>query len=61
MQKALGLLVPTINFSYYTPQFGFEEKHSVDSTFFIAAETIICSLDRRRYGCGIYVELQESI
>ena len=43
----------------YNLQFGFCVNHSIDHTLICMTESIKTSLDNKRYGCGIYLDLQQ--
>ena len=44
----------------YPLQFGFQENNSIDHALISMTEEIRSSLDNRRYGCGIFVDLQKA-
>ena len=44
----------------YPLQFGFQENNSIDHALISMSEEIRSSLDNRRYGCGIFLDLQEA-
>ena len=44
----------------YNLQFGFQEHHSIDHALISLTETIRKSLDNKRFGCGIFIELQKA-
>ena len=44
----------------YPLQFGFQESNSIDHALISMTEEIRSSLDNRRYGCGIFVDLQKA-
>ena len=41
-------------------QFGFRENHSINHALLIMTETIKNSLDNRKLGCGIFLDLQKA-
>ena len=41
-------------------QFGFRTGHSTDNALVSLTETIKSSLDKNRYGCGIFIDLQKA-
>ena len=44
----------------YPLKFGFQENNSIDHALISMTEEIRCSLDNRRYGCGIFLDLQKA-
>ena len=44
----------------YQLQFGFQANNSIDHALISMTEEIRSSLDNRRYGCGIFVDLQKA-
>ena len=44
----------------YSMQFGFREKHSIDHALVSLTETIRNSLDDKKFGCGIFIDLQKA-
>ena len=44
----------------YPLQFSFQENNSIDHALIRMTEEIRSSLDNRRYGCGIFVDLQKA-
>ena len=44
----------------YPLQFGFQENNSIDHALITMTEEIRSSLDNRRYGCGIFLDLQKA-
>ena len=44
----------------YNLQFGFQENHSIDHALVSLTETIRYSLDNKRFGCGIFIDLQKA-
>ena len=44
----------------YNLQFGFQEHHSIDHAPISLTETIRYSLDNKRFGCGIFIDLQKA-
>ena len=43
---------------YYALQFGFRASHSINHALVSLTETIKNSLDSRKFGCGIFIDLQ---
>ena len=41
-------------------QFGFRTGHSTDHALVSLTETIKSSLEKNRYGCGIFIDLQKA-
>ena len=41
-------------------QFGFRTAHSSDHALIILTETIKSSLDKKRFGCGIFIDLHKA-
>ena len=41
-------------------QFGFQENHSIDHALISMTETIRKSLDNKKYGCGVFIDLQKA-
>ena len=41
-------------------QFGFQENHSVDHALISITEAIRNTLDDRKYGCGVFIDLQKA-
>ena len=44
----------------YNLQFGFQENHSIDHALVSLTETIRHSLDNKRFGCGIFIDIQKA-
>ena len=44
----------------YCMQFGFRTGHSTDHALISLTETIKSSLDNKRFGCGIFIDLQKA-
>ena len=44
----------------YTLQFGFQENHSIDHALVSLTEAIRNTLDNKRLGCGIFIDLQKA-
>ena len=44
----------------YSDQFGFREKHSTNHASISMTETIKSTIDNGRYGCGVFIVLQEA-
>ena len=44
----------------YPNQLGFREKHSTNQALIIMTETIKSTIDNGRYGCGVFIDLQEA-
>ena len=45
----------------YSLQFGFQENHSIDQALVSLTEAIRNTLDNKRFGCGIFVNLQKAL
>ena len=45
---------------YSVMQFGFRSGHSTDHALISLTETIKSSLDNKRFGCGIFIDLQKA-
>ena len=43
----------------YSLQFGFQENHSIDHALVSLTETVRNTLDNKRFGCGIFIDLQK--
>ena len=41
-------------------QFGFQENHSIDHALVSLTEAIRNTLDNKRFGCGIFIDLQKA-
>ena len=50
----------TSNNVIHTLQFGFQENHSVDHALISITEAIRNTLDNKKYGCGVFVDLQKA-
>ena len=50
----------THNKVIYPLQFGFQENHSIDHALISMTEAIRNTLDNRKYGCGIFIDLQKA-
>ena len=59
MYKRLYSFV-TCNKIIYTLQFGFQESHSIDHALISLTETIRRNLDNKKYGCGVFIDLQKA-
>ena len=59
MHKRLYSFV-TQNHIIYPLQYGFQEKHSVEHALISLTETIRNTLDNRKFGCGIFLDLQKA-
>ena len=59
MHKRLHSFV-TSNNIIHALQFGFQEKHSVDHALISLTEAIQSMLDNKKYGCGIFLDLQKA-
>ena len=59
MYKRLYSFV-TCNKIIYPLQFGFQESHSIDHALISLTETIRRSLDNKKYGCGVFIDLQKA-
>ena len=44
----------------YTLQHGFPASHSISNALLSLTEDIKNSLDNRKYGCGIFIDLQKA-
>ena len=44
----------------YALQFGFRASHSINHALVCLTETIKNSLDTRKFGCGIFIDLQKA-
>ena len=44
----------------FSMQFGFRAGHSTDHALISLTETIKASLDKKRFGCGIFIDLQKA-
>ena len=44
----------------YSLQFGFQENHSIDHALVSLTEAVRNTLDNRRLGCGIFIDLQKA-
>ena len=44
----------------YPLQFGFQENHSIDHALISMTEEIRSTLDNKKYGCGIFIDLQKA-
>ena len=44
----------------YSLQFGFQENHSIDHALVSLTETVRNTLDNKRFGCGIFIDLQKA-
>ena len=44
----------------YSLQFGFQENHSIDHALVSLTEVIRDTLDNKRFGCGIFIDLQKA-
>ena len=44
----------------YSLQFGFQENHSIDHALVSLTEAIRNTLDNKRFGCGIFIDLQKT-
>ena len=45
---------------FYPVQFGFREKHSINHALISMTEAIRNTIDNRRYGCGIFIDLKKA-
>ena len=59
MYKRLYSFV-TCNKIIYPLQFGFQENPSIDHALISMTETIRRSLDNKKYGCGVFIDLQKA-
>ena len=44
----------------FSLQFGFQENHSIDHALVSLTETVKNTLDNKRFGCGIFIDLQKA-
>ena len=44
----------------YSLQFGFQENHSIDHALVSLTEAVRNTLDNKRFGCGIFIDLQKA-
>ena len=44
----------------YSLQFGFQENHSIDHSLVSLTEAVRNTLDNKRFGCGIFIDLQKA-
>ena len=49
-----------IHKALYSLQFGFQENHSIDHALVNLIEAVRNTLDNRRFGCGIFIDLQKA-
>ena len=42
-------------------QFGFQENHSIDHALISMTEEIRSTLDKKKFGCGIFLDLQKAV
>ena len=49
-----------IHKALYSLQFGFQENHSIDHALVSLTEAVRNTLDNRRFGCGIFIDLQKA-
>ena len=49
-----------IHKALYSLQFGFQENHSIDHALVNLTEAVRNTLDNRRFGCGIFIDLQKA-
>ena len=49
-----------LNNILYSLQFGFQENHSVDHALVSLTEAVRYTLDNKRFGCGIFIDLQKA-
>ena len=59
MHKRISVFLKERNI-LYPLQFGFQENSSIDHALISMTEEIRSYLDNRRYGCGIFVDLQKA-
>ena len=45
---------------FFSLQFGFQENHSIDHALVSLTETVKSTLDNKRFGCGIFIDLQKA-
>ena len=60
MHKRLYSFVSSNNI-IHPLQFSFQENHSVDHALISIAEAIRNTLDNKKYGCGVFVDLQKPL
>ena len=46
--------------AFYSLQFGFREKHSINHALISMTETIQSTLDNAKYGCGVFIDLRKA-
>ena len=44
----------------YSLQFGFQKNHSIDNALVSLTESVKNTLDNKRLGCGIFIDLQRA-
>ena len=44
----------------YSSQFGFREKHSINHALISMTETIKSTIDNKRFGCGVFIDLKKA-
>ena len=49
-----------LNNTLYSLQFGFQENHSIDHALVSLTEAVRNTLDNKRFGCGIFIDLQKA-
>ena len=49
-----------LNNILYSLQFGFQENHSIDHALVSLTEAVRNTLDNKRFGCGIFIDLQKA-
>ncbi len=49
-----------LNKILYSLQFGFQENHSIDHAHVSLTEAIRNTLDNKKLGCGIFIDLQKA-
>ena len=49
-----------IHKALYSLQFGFQEIHSIDYALVSLTEAVRYTLDNKRFGCGIFIDLQKA-
>ena len=45
----------------YSLQFGFQENHLIDHALVSLTESVKNTLDNKRLGCGIFIDLQRAL
>ena len=45
----------------YSLQFGFQENRSIDYALVRLTETVRDTIDIKKFGCGVYIDLQKAV